>query len=277
MTREPSLPAGVASAPNSSAVTSGSDGRHRARIRGALTFLWLALAWELVARYVVRDERMLAPFSQVISALVKLFVSGEIWKHLSVSGYEFALGFVLASLAGIAVGLLMGTVSLVREYLDPWISGLYAAPLVALAPFYIMFFGVGIAAKVALVFSVVFFPVVVNTYTGIYSVDPGMIEVARSFNASRAQILFKVLIPFSLTYIVTGLRLGVGRGLTGVVVGEFFFANAGLGFLVALAGQTFNTPLLFAGVLVFAVAGIALIGGLKRLEQKLAPWRASNE
>jgi NitT/TauT family transport system permease protein len=275
MAREPIQPAGVGSVLDTSAAPAG--GRYRARIRGTLTFFWLAIVWELGARYVVRDERMLAPFSHVVRALIQLFVSGEIWKHLSVSGYEFALGFVLASLAGIAVGLLMGTVRLAREYLDPWISGLYAAPLVALAPFYIMFFGVGTSAKVALVFSVVFFPVVVNTFTGICSVEPGMIEVARSFNASRAQVLFKVLIPFSLSYIVTGLRLGVGRGLTGVVVGEFFFANAGLGFLVALAGQTFNTPLLFAGVLVFAVAGIALIGGLKRLEQKLAPWRAPDE
>lgn len=275
MAREPIRPAGVAAVLDVSAATAG--GRYRARIRGTLTFFWLAIVWELGARYVVRDERMLATFSEVVRALIKLFVSGEIWKHLSVSAYEFALGFLLASLAGIAVGLLMGTVRLAREYLDPWISGLYAAPLVALAPFYIMFFGVGISAKVALVFSVVFFPVVVNTFTGICSIEPGMIEVARSFNASRAQVLFKVLIPFSLSYIVTGLRLGVGRGLTGVVVGEFFFANAGLGFLVALAGQTFNTPLLFAGVLIFAVAGIALIGGLKRLEQKLAPWRNAGE
>ncbi len=275
MAREPTRSAGVASVLD--VLATPAAGRYRARIRGTLTFFWLAILWEVVARYIVRDDRMLAPFTEVVRALIKLFVTGEIWKHLTISGYEFVLGFVLASLAGIAVGLLMGTVRLAREYLDPWVSGLYAAPLVALAPFYIMFFGVGVSAKVALVFSVVFFPVVVNTFTGIASVDPGMIEVARSFNASRAQILFKVLVPFSLSYIVTGLRLGVGRGLTGVVVGEFFFANAGLGFLVALAGQTFNTPLLFAGVLIFAVAGVALIGGLKHLEQKLAPWRTIND
>jgi NitT/TauT family transport system permease protein len=140
-----------------------------------------------------------------------------------------------------------------------------------------MFFGVGLESKVALVFSVSVFPIIVNTFAGVYSADAGLVEVARSFNATRLQVLFKVLIPFSLSYIVTGLRLGVGRGLTGVVVGEFFFANAGLGFLVALAGQTFNTSLLFAGVLVFAAAGVAITGGLKWLEGKLAPWRARLE
>lgn len=251
----------------------GFYGRHRARIRGAVTFLYLIILWEIAARYVVRDERILAPFVKVVAALAKLFATGEIWKHLSVSGYEFAAGFALASLAGVAVGFLTGTVRAAREYLDPWIAALYSAPLVALAPLYIMFFGVGIAAKVALVFSVAVFPIAVNTFAGVYSVNPGLIEVAKSFNATRAQILFKVLVPYSLSYVVTGLRLGVGRGLTGVVVGEFFFADAGLGFLVALAGQTFNTPLLFAGILVFAVSGVAIIGGLKRLERKLAPWR----
>lgn len=251
----------------------GFYSRHRANLRGGLTFLWVMILWEVVARYGIRDERLFAPFSKVIVTLVKLFLTGEIWKHLSVSGYEFAAGFLLASLAGVIVGFLMGTVRVFREYLDPWMSALYSAPLVALAPFYIMLFGVGIASKVALVFSVVFFPVAVNTFAGVYSTDPGFLEVARSFHASRAQIFFKILIPFSLPYIVTGLRLGVGRGLTGVVVGEFFFANAGLGFLVALAGQTFNTPLLFAGVLVFAGAGVAITAGLKRMEEKLAPWR----
>jgi NitT/TauT family transport system permease protein len=251
--------------------------RHRARIRGAVTFLYVIVLWELAARYVVRDERILAPFAKVVVALGHLFRTGEIWKHLSVSGYEFAVGFALAAVVGIATGFLMGTVRSAREYLDPWVAGLYSAPLVALAPFFIMFFGVGVAAKVALVFSVAVFPIIVNTFAGVYSVNPGFIEVARSFNASRAQILLKVLVPYSLSYIVTGLRLGVGRGLTGVVVGEFFFANAGLGFLVALAGQTFNTPLLFAGILVFAATGVAITGGLKLLEQKLAPWRELQE
>lgn len=250
---------------------------NRARIRGAVTFIYLIILWELAARYAIHDERILAPFAKVILALANLFRTGEIWKHLSVSGYEFAAGFGLAALVGIPIGFLMGTVRAAREYLDPWIAGLYSAPLVALAPFFIMFFGVGVAAKVALVFSVSVFPIIVNTFAGVYSVNPGLVEVARSFNASRAQVLFKVLVPYSLSYIVTGLRLGVGRGLTGVVVGEFFFANAGLGFLVALAGQTFNTPLLFAGILIFAVSGVMITGGLKLLEKRLAPWRELQE
>ena len=267
----------VAAAPAAAEFRDGFYLRHRARIRGAVTFVYLIVLWELAARYVVRDERILAPFAKVVAALGNLFATGAIWKHLSVSGYEFLAGFGLAAVVGVAVGFLMGTVRAAREYLDPWVAGLYSAPLVALAPFFIMFFGVGLAAKVALVFSVAVFPIIVNTFAGVYSVNPGLIEVARSFNATRAQILLKVLVPYSLSYIVTGLRLGVGRGLTGVVVGEFFFANAGLGFLVALAGQTFNTPLLFAGILVFAAAGVAITAGLKLLEQKLAPWRELQE
>lgn len=251
----------------------GFYARHRANFRGGLTFVWLILLWEVVARFVVRDDRIFAPFSSVVGMLVSLFLSGEIWHHLAVSGLEFATGFLLAAFAGVIIGFLMGTVRICREYMDAWMNALYSAPLVALAPFYIMVFGVGMAAKAALVFTVVFFPVAVNTFAGVYATDPALIEVARSFNASRMQIFFKILVPFSLSYVVTGLRLGVGRGLTGVVVGEFFFASAGLGYLVALAGQTFNTPLLFAGVLVFAASGVAITAGLKRIEAKLAPWR----
>ena len=251
--------------------------RHRAQFRGVLAFVSIIILWEMAARYGIRDERMLSPFSTVLAALVELFLTGEIWQHLLVSSSELFLGFSLAALAGVIVGFLMGTARLMREYLNPWISGLYSAPLVALAPFYIMFFGIGVLAKGALVFTVVFFPVAINTFAGVRSTDPALIEVARSFGASRLQIFFKVLVPFSLCYIVTGLRLGVGRGLTGVVVAEFFFANAGLGFLVALAGQTFNTSLLFAGVLIFAGAGVTLTAALKRMEEILAPWRHLEE
>lgn len=251
--------------------------RRRALVRGALAFLAVITLWEAAARYAIRDERIFAPFSKVLVALAELIYTGEIGKHLLVSGSELLIGFVLAGLAGVVIGFLMGTVRFLREYLNPWISGLYAAPLVALAPFYIMLFGIGIPAKAALVFTVVFFPVAINTFVGVASTDPGLIEVARSFNASRGQIFSKVFLPFSLAYIVAGLRLGVGRGLTGVVVAEFFFANAGIGFLVALAGQTFNTSLLFAGVLIFAAAGVAFTELLKRLEGKLAPWRRHQE
>ncbi len=235
----------------------------------------MLLVWEIAARAVIQDERILAAFSTTLAALVDLVRTGEIWKHTAVSGSEFLLGFSLAALAGVAVGFLMGMMKIIQAYLGPWVFGLYSAPLVALAPLYILFFGIGTSAKVALVFTVVFFPVALNTFAGVASIDAGLIEVARSFGASPRQVFSKVLFPFSLAYIVAGLRLGVGRGLTGVVVAEFFFANAGLGFLVALAGQTFNSALLFAGVLVFAGAGVAATEALKHLEHTLAPWRRS--
>jgi NitT/TauT family transport system permease protein len=255
----------------------GFFARRRALLRGGLGVVFVLALWEFAARDVIRDERILAPFSKSLITLLSLVWTGEIWKHTVASGSEFLLGFSLATLAGIAAGFLMGTARVIREYLGPWFFGLYSAPLVALAPLYIMFFGIGTSAKVALVFTVVFFPVAINTLAGVASIDAGFIEVARSFGASRWQVFSKTLFPFSLAYIVAGLRLGVGRGLTGVVVAEFFFANAGVGFLVALAGQTFNTALLFAGVLLFAAAGAGLTEALKQLERKLAPWRHAAE
>ncbi len=264
-------------APGSLTGWRGFASRHRAPVRGGLGVVLVILLWEIVARYGIHDERILAPFSRTLGALLGLVRTGEIWRHAATSGAEFLLGFALAAVAGVVVGFLMGTARVVRAYLTPWVSGLYSAPLVALAPLYIMFFGIGAAAKVALVFTVVFFPVAITTFAGVSSIDAGFIEVAHSFGASRRHIFVKVLFPHSLPYIVAGLRLGVGRGLTGVVVAEFFFASAGLGFLVALAGQTFNSALLFAGVLIFAGAGVALTEMLKHVELKLAPWRRVGE
>jgi ABC-type nitrate/sulfonate/bicarbonate transport system permease component len=134
-------------------------------------------------------------------------------------------------------------------------------------------FGIGVESKAAIAFTLAVFPVLINTITGITSVDRGYLEVARSFNLRRRQIFTKVLIPASLPFIVSGLRLASGRALTGVVVGELFFASAGVGHLISLASQTFNTSRLLAGVLIFAGAGVVMTGLLRRLELRLAPWR----
>jgi len=221
------------------------------------------------------NRLVIVPLSTVLEALWVSLRTGELWKNLYVSLLEFVLGFGLAAVAGIFLGFLTGTSRAVREHLEPLISALYATPLVALIPFYILIFGIQLASKVALVFTIAVFPILINTQAGLLGVERNLLEVAESFRASRRQIFFKVQLPAAIPFIVSGLRLGVGRALTGVVVGELFFATAGLGFMISIAAQGFDTAKVLLGVLLFALAGVAAIGLLQAFEKRMAPWRTT--
>jgi NitT/TauT family transport system permease protein len=233
----------------------------------------VALVWELVARFVITSTLLFVPFSSVVVTLVKSLQSGELAYHTWVSGVEFFLGFALAAVVGIPLGLAMATNETLSDFVDPVLAALYATPTVALAPLFILWLGVDTPSKIAVVFLVAVFPILINTATGVRSVDGHLVEAAHAFGSSRLQIFTKVLVPSSLPFIIAGLRLGVGRGIVGVVVGELFGARAGLGFMLIQAGQVFDTAGLFAGVLVLAVTGVLSVAVLQRLEQRLAPWR----
>lgn len=231
--------------------------------------------WELIGRFVVTDRLFFEPLSNVLIALWDMGASGTLWKDLWVSGSEYLLGFALSAIVGVVLGVLLGANQRLYEYIDPWVSALYVTPLVALTPFFILVFGIGYESKVALVFALSVFPALINTVTGIRAVERNYLEVARSFALSQRQVFTKVLIPAALPFIVGGLRLASGRALIGVVVGELFFSSAGVGHAISLAGQTFSTDELLAGVLIFAVSGVITTNLLRRLEQRLAPWRAA--
>jgi NitT/TauT family transport system permease protein len=247
----------------------------RRRIHATISIVGGLILWEILARTVITNRLVIVPLSSVLQTMWLLGRTGQLWKDIYVSLTEFVLGFGLATAVGIFLGFLMGTSIRVREYLEPLVTALYATPLVALIPFYILIFGIYIASKVALVFSVAVFPILINTYVGLLSVERNLIEVAASFRASRVQIFLKVQVPAALPFIISGLRLGVGRGLTGVVVGELFFATAGLGFMISIAAQTFDTARVLLGVLLFSLAGILAIGLLQNVEKRMAPWRLS--
>jgi NitT/TauT family transport system permease protein len=253
----------------------GTTERYGPTIRKTVSLAVGLILWELIGRYVVTDRLFFEPFSRVIVALWDMGASGTLWKDLWVSGSEYLLGFGLSATVGIALGVALGANQRLYEYFDPWVSALYVTPLVALTPFFILVFGIGFESKVALVFALAVFPALINTVTGIRAVERNYLEVARSFNLSRRQVFTKVLIPAALPFIVGGLRLASGRALIGVVVGELFFSSAGVGHAIALAGQTFATAQLLAGVLLFAVSGIITTTLLRRLELKLAPWRTA--
>jgi ABC-type nitrate/sulfonate/bicarbonate transport system permease component len=245
----------------------------RSRRRAVLSVLGGLALWELVGRYVVTNPILFAPFSKVLEAGWALLVSGELMQDLAVSASEFAIGFGLATFIGVAVGFLMATNRAAQDILDPWVSFFYSSPLVALIPFFILVFGVGISSKIAIIFTVAIFPILLNAFVGIRSASADLLEVGAAFNCTRAQIFSKILFPAALPFVIVGLRLGIGRALTGVVVSELFGSTAGLGWLIGTAGQSFDTPTVLFGVLMFSVLGVAMVEALKWIERLLAPWR----
>ena len=228
--------------------------------------------WEIAGRFLISNSLFLATPMQVIAAATELFRTGELQRHMLVSFQEFILGYALAAVTGIIVGLFIATSKMTSAIMNPWVDGLYATPIIAIAPLVILWFGIGIASKVFVVFSVVVFPVIINTEAGIRNTDRSLIEAVRSFGASRLQIFMKVSLPSALSFILAGLRLGIGRGLIGVVVGELFGARAGLGYLILQSAEVFNMPRLFTGVVILAVAGIGMTAGFHALERALVPW-----
>jgi NitT/TauT family transport system permease protein len=244
----------------------------RRRLTAALSvFVGLAL-WELAGRFLVQNKLFLATPLQALGKIGATLSSGELQYHAWVSTQEFVIGFVIASLVGILIGLFIARSEPIANALNPWVSGIYATPVVAIAPLFILWFGIGIWSKVAVVISLVVFPVIINTEVGIRSADKQLIEMVRAFGATPTQVFWKVSLPAATPFILAGLRLGVGRGLIGVVVGELFGARAGLGVMIVQASEVFDMPLLFAGILVLAAAGIVMTAGFRALERYLVPW-----
>jgi NitT/TauT family transport system permease protein len=230
------------------------------------------LLWEIISRFVVSNALFLAAPSQIAFAIYTLAVTGQLWHHMAISAVEFALGYVIASALGIALGLAMASSATMKQALQPWVSGLYATPTIALAPLFILWLGIGIWSKVIVVITLVLFPVAINTEAGLRTTSERLIEMLRSFGATPRQIFFKVSLPSAVPFILAGLKLGIGRGLIGVVVAELFGSRAGLGRLISQSADAFNMPELFAGVVVLAIAGIVMTAGFGWLEKRIVPW-----
>jgi len=267
----------AASAPQAEPALPGLSPRLVAALRrhylaGLVSVVGGLAFWELISRYVVANALFLAAPSQIAVAVFNLGRSGQLWHHVSISAAEFALGYVIACILGIALGLAMASSATVKQALQPWVSGLYATPTIALAPLFILWFGIGIWSKVIVVITLVLFPVTINTEAGLRTTSERLIEMLRSFGATRRQIFVKLSLPSAVPFILAGLKLGIGRGLIGVVVAELFGSRAGLGNLISQSADAFNMPDLFAGVVILALAGIVLTAGFAWLEGRLVPW-----
>jgi sulfonate transport system permease protein len=208
----------------------------------------------------------------VAQAAVKMIASGELWKYLSQSLVVLFAGLGLASVFGIALGLLMARVRVVDIALDTYITALYSIPSVALVPVLVLWFGFEMTAKTAVVFLFTFFPIVINTYQGVKNVDERLIEVGRAFRCSERDLWTHIVLPAALPFIVAGLRLAIGRGLIGMVLADLYTAITGIGYLIARYASTYRTDAMFVPVVTLGVLGITLTGLLRFVERRLTPW-----
>ena len=231
------------------------------------------VAWEAASRAGWLDPLFASSPSLIIEKLVAMVADGSIWPHVLASATIAAWGFGLSVVVGVPLGLAMGRSKTIRAVLEPFTTALNASPQVAFLPLLIIWLGIGLASKVALVFLGSFIIMVVNTETGVAQVDRRLVETARSFMANERQILLKIVLPAALPYIIAGMRLGIGRALVMVVVAEIYAATKGLGYLIFQAGGLYDTAQVFVGVVILAAAGVLLNSFLRWLEKKLAPWQ----
>jgi ABC-type nitrate/sulfonate/bicarbonate transport system permease component len=256
-------------------VTASNGVRWQGLIRPIVSLAVLLIAWELVGRFVLTNPLFFAPLSRVVLAAIELLQTGQLQNDILVSFSELIYGMALAIVIGIVFGTMSGISQRVTDYTKIYVTALYATPLVAVAPLLILWLGIGAASKVAVVFLTAVFPILINTAAGVRSTDATYVEVAQSFGASRFQVIGKVIMPSTFPYMLTGIRIAIGRGIVGVVVGELFGARAGLGYLIFTSGQTFDVPALFVGVIALAFFGVTLTFLAELIERRALRWRRS--
>jgi NitT/TauT family transport system permease protein len=182
------------------------------------------------------------------------------------------LGYVAAAVVGILIGLGIGASRTADAAFGLFVYAGFSTPLVALVPLFILWFGLGFTAKVAIVFALTIFPIIINTADGVRSVPKSWIEVGHAFDSPRRMILSRIILPASLPNIMTGLRIGVGRAVIGVVIAEFFTAINGLGAIVIIAGNNFQTAKMFVPIIVLMALGVGLTALVGVLERRVADW-----
>jgi ABC-type nitrate/sulfonate/bicarbonate transport system permease component len=230
----------------------------------------ILVAWQVLG---ARQPILMSSPRAVAVAFGDMIADGTLGAALASSMVVLAIGLATGTAAGVVIGLAAGRSDTVAELIDLPVNALYAVPAVALIPVIVLWFGFGVFTKTAVVFLFVVFPVLISTMRGIREVDPDLVEVSRSFRSSERRMWVDLFLPAALPYVVTGLRLAIGRALIGVIVAEYYTSLSGLGDLISTNANDFNTARMFVPIVVIAALGVTLTALLGLAERRLAPWR----
>lgn len=250
--------------------------QHEPFILGTGFIVVLVALWQSVPLWFTLPRGMALFFttpSRIAASFYELLVNGEIEKHFYVSAVAFLAGLGLSIAVGLPLGLIIGRSPTLEALVDPYVTAFNATPRIVLLPLLILWFGIGISSKIVIVFAGAVFPLLINTYAGVKNVNRVLVNVVRSFGANEWQLMKIVVLPNSLPYIIAGLRLAIGRAILGVVVGEFFGASKGLGYMIASAATNYKVDVVFVGVFIFMALSVVLTLAVKRIESRLASWR----
>jgi len=233
----------------------------------------IVLVWEAAVRLGWANPFFISQPSAIAMTLSRSAQSGELWHNVAVSFREFAIGYGASVIVGILLGALAGRSRFVEYVIDPFLWFLYSAPMISFYPIFVLWFGLGVRTIIAITFLLSVTQITASTLNGVQNVNPALIRAARSFGASEGDVLWKVILPASVPTVIAGLRLGIGRALMGVVVGELFGATAGLGFSIAYYGALLKTTDMIASLVVIVVVGVVCTQTLSAIEAKVDSWR----
>jgi NitT/TauT family transport system permease protein len=236
-----------------------------------ISIIALAVLWEIAGQTL--DSVLIPPLSKIASAWMRLLVSGKLLANLVMSLWTLAAGFFLAVIVGIIVGLLMGRFRAVEHFLDLYINALMSAPMTAFVPVLILWFGLGVESRIAVVFLFAVFVIVINTMTGVKQVDGAFVEMGRSFGAKEAEVFIKIILPAAMPAIMAGVRLGMGRAVKGMVTAEMLLTLTGIGAMIMQYGSAFATDALFAVILTILIVAMITMKLVQVLDQRLTGWK----
>jgi NitT/TauT family transport system permease protein len=247
--------------------------RHEGLILGGGAVLVVLAVWEYAWRLGAISPLFFSAPSPIAKEFWRLMTEDTLRGDIRFSGINFILGLAAATVSGVVLGVIIGWYRRIRLILEPFLNALYATPRIAMVPLIIIWFGIGMKAKIFIIFMSAFFPILVNTVAGVRSLDADLLRAARAFCASDWQIFKTIAVPGSVPFILTGIRQGVALGLIGMVVGEMFGGSEGVGYRVVYGGQTFQMDTVFVGVLLVAFSGMLLTFLTARLERRFSRWR----